>query len=53
MDTTKNNATRVPTKDPKVRLAKLEDRLANELMGIEERAELRDRVLRLRRRLAS
>jgi hypothetical protein len=33
------------------KLAKLEERLAHELMDDEERQELRDRVLRLRRRL--
>jgi hypothetical protein len=33
------------------KLAKLEERLAHELMGEEERQELRDRVLALRRRL--
>jgi hypothetical protein len=33
------------------RLASLEDQLQHELMDEEERAELRDRVLRLRRRL--
>ena len=32
-------------------LARLEERLAHELMGDEERQELRDRVIRLRRRL--
>ena len=34
------------------KLAKLEERLAHELMDDEERQELRDRVLRLRRRLS-
>jgi hypothetical protein len=34
------------------RLAALEERLAHELMDHEERAELRDQVLRLRRKLA-
>jgi hypothetical protein len=33
------------------KLAKLEERLAHELMDDEDRQELRDRVLRLRRRL--
>jgi hypothetical protein len=33
------------------KLAKLEERLAHELLDHDERQELRDRVLRLRRRL--
>jgi hypothetical protein len=33
------------------RLARLEERLRHELMDDEERQELRDRILRLRRRL--
>jgi hypothetical protein len=33
------------------KLAKLEERLAHELLSDEERQELRDRVLKLRRRL--
>jgi hypothetical protein len=32
------------------KLAKLEERLAHEDLGVEERCELRDRVLALRRR---
>ena len=34
------------------KLAKLEERLAHELMDDEQRQELRDRVLALRRRLS-
>jgi hypothetical protein len=34
------------------KLAKVEERLAHELLSDEERQELRDRVLRLRRKLA-
>ena len=34
------------------KLAKLEERLRHELMDDEERMELRDRILRLRRRLS-
>jgi len=34
------------------RLAKLKERYRHELMDDEERQELRDRILRLRRRLA-
>jgi hypothetical protein len=33
------------------KLAKLEDQLAHELMPDEERQELRDRIIRIRRRL--
>jgi hypothetical protein len=49
---TKNST--APTPHPSTqeeRLAKLEERLARELMDDEERQELRDRVLALRRRL--
>jgi hypothetical protein len=35
----------------KEKLAKLEEKYRHELMADEERAELRDRILRLRRRL--
>ena len=38
------------TKDPRTRLAKLEAAYAHELMSIEERLELRERLVRLRRR---
>ena len=40
---------RTPTEE---KLAKLEERLRHELIDDEERQELRDRVLSLRRRLA-
>jgi hypothetical protein len=40
---------RTPTEE---KLAKLEERLAHELMDDEERQELRDRVLALRRHLS-
>jgi hypothetical protein len=36
---------------PEKRLARLEERLAHEFMPDEERQELRDQVIRLRRRL--
>ncbi len=42
-------STEVPAE--KERLEKLEERLAHELMDEEERQELNDQVLRLRRRL--
>jgi hypothetical protein len=40
---------RTPTEE---KLAKLEERLAHELMDDEERQQLRDRVIGLRRRLS-
>jgi hypothetical protein len=49
VDTTKSSATAHLSTGEK--LAKLEERLAHELMDEEERQELRDRVLALRRRL--
>ena len=49
MDETNSSATAHPSTEEK--LAKLEERLAHELMPDEERQELRDRVLALRRRL--
>jgi len=33
------------------RLARLEERYRRELMGVEERCELRDRILRLKRKV--
>ena len=50
MDETQSNAPAHPSIEAK--LAKLEERLAHELMDDEERQELRDRVLQLRRRLS-
>jgi hypothetical protein len=35
--------------DNTVRIARLEDRYRNELMGVEERQELRDRILKLKK----
>jgi len=40
-----------PKVPPEKRLAYLEERLAHELMDDEERQQLRDQVLRLRRRM--
>ena len=50
MDKPHSSATAHPSTEEK--LAKLEKRLAHELIDDEERQELRDRVLRLRRRLS-
>jgi hypothetical protein len=50
MATTDSSAPAHPSLEEK-RLAKLEERLAHELMDDEERQELRDRVLRLRREI--
>ena len=46
----KSSAPAHPSPEEK-HLARLEERLAHEILGDEERQELRDRVLRLRRRL--
>jgi hypothetical protein len=43
-------ARRIPSTEEE-RLAKLEERLAHELMDDAERQELRDRMLRLRRKI--
>jgi hypothetical protein len=51
VDTIESSAPAHPSTEAK-NLAKLEERLAHELMDDEERQELRDRVLRLRRRLS-
>jgi hypothetical protein len=50
VDTTKDSAPAHPSTQEK-KLAALEERLVHELMDDEERQELRDRVLALRRRL--
>jgi hypothetical protein len=51
VDTTKDSASAHPPTEEK-KLAALEERLAHELLDHDERQELRDRVLRLRRRLS-
>ena len=52
MDTTKSSATAHPAKVTEdERLARLKERYRHELMDEEERQELRDQVIRLRRRL--
>ena len=48
MDQTKRTA---PPVDPKDRLARLEERYRHELMPEDERCELLDLILRLRRKL--
>ena len=52
MDKPKSSAPRAPV-DPKDqrRLAVLEDRLRHEILSVDERLELKDRVVKLRRRL--
>jgi hypothetical protein len=50
VDTTKDSAPAHPSSAEKV-LAALEERLRHELVPDEERQELRDRILALRRRL--
>jgi hypothetical protein len=51
VDTTDSSAPAHPSTEEK-KLAKLEERYRHELMDDEQRQELRDRVLRLRRRLS-
>jgi len=45
---TRSGATEAPKAER--RLARLEERYRRELMGVEERCELRDRIVRLRRK---
>jgi hypothetical protein len=53
MATTDSSAPAHPSNAEELRaIARLEERLAHELMDHDERQELRDRVLRLRRRLS-
>lgn len=47
MDTTKSSA---PAHPAETRLAKLEDRYRHEIMGEEERLELRERIIRLKKK---
>jgi hypothetical protein len=49
VDTAKSSATAHPPTNQK--LAKFEERYRHELMDDEERQEIRERILRLRRRL--
>jgi len=49
VDTTKSSAPARPA-ETEARLAKLEERYAHELLPEEERLELRERVLRLRKK---
>ena len=51
MDAPKSSAPVRPTLDPAPHLAKLEEKYRRELMGEHERLELRESILRLRRRL--
>ena len=51
MDTPKSSAPHAHPSTVQKRLAKLEERYRHELLGDEERQELHDRVLHLRRRL--
>lgn len=47
----KSSAPAYPTKDPATRLAKLEEKYRHELLPEDERLELRETIVRLRRRL--
>jgi hypothetical protein len=51
VDAPKSSAPARPTKDPATRLAKLEERHRHELLPEGERLELREAMVRLRRRL--
>ena len=53
MDAPKSSAPVRPTLDPVIRLAKLEAAYAHELMSVEERLDLRERIVRLRRKPSS
>jgi gamma-glutamyl:cysteine ligase YbdK (ATP-grasp superfamily) len=53
MDTPKSRAHAHPSKDPATRLARLEERLADELLDEEERCELANLVACLRRDLVT
>jgi hypothetical protein len=51
VDTSKDNAPRVPTKDPATRLQRLEEKYRREMMGEDERLQVYEAIVRLRRRL--
>lgn len=51
MDAPKSSAPVRPTLDPATRLAKLEEKYRHEILGQDERLELRESILRLRRKL--
>jgi hypothetical protein len=53
VDAPKSSAPACPTKDPATRLARLEERYRHEILGEDERLELRERIVRLRRKLLS
>jgi hypothetical protein len=52
VDEQQSSAPAHPSTEGEAKLAKLEERYRHEDLGIEEREELRDRILRLRRRLS-
>jgi hypothetical protein len=52
VDAPKSSAPTRPTKDPATRLAKLEAAYAHELMSVEQRLELRERIVRFHRKLS-
>jgi hypothetical protein len=51
MDKKHSTAPAHPTKDPATRLAKLEEKHRRELMGEDERLEVYEAIVRVRRRL--
>ncbi len=53
MDAPKSSAPARPTLDPATRLAKLEAAYTRELMSVDERLDLRERIIRLYRKPSS
>jgi hypothetical protein len=51
MDKKHSTAPAHPTKDPATRLAKLEEKYRQELLGEDERLQVYEAIVRLRRRL--
>lgn len=51
VDAPKSSAPARPTPDPATRLAKLEEKYRHEILGEDERLELWESILRLRRKL--
>jgi hypothetical protein len=51
VDAPKSSAPARPTIDPATRLATLEEKYRHDILGEDERLELREAIVRLRRRL--
>ncbi len=52
MDAPKSSAPARPTEEPATRLTKLEEKYRHEFLGEQERLELREAIVRLRRKLS-